>query len=157
MELLAFLCRLDEAKIHYRLGHHQPDSITVEVAIPGERWEIAFYQSGRVDVEKFCSDGRTADHTVLEGLFREGAVSPSDGDPTAKLGVQEAVFDLPPDEKLQLVQDLWEDLAAHPDDVPVPPWQIAEAKRRKAEFEQDPSSGVTWEEMKRRIRERHGF
>jgi putative addiction module component (TIGR02574 family) len=31
----------------------------------------------------------------------------------------ESVFDLSPAEKLQLVEDLWDDLAAVPKDVPV--------------------------------------
>lgn len=34
-----------------------------------------------------------------------------------------SVFDLSPAEKLQLVQDLWDDLAASPDDVPINEWQ----------------------------------
>ncbi len=37
----------------------------------------------------------------------------------------ESVFDLSPAEKLQLVEDLWDDLAATPELVPVPDWNIA--------------------------------
>ena len=43
-----------------------------------------------------------------------------------------SVFDLSPSEKLQLVEDLWDDLAATPSDVPVPDWQVEELDRRKA-------------------------
>ena len=32
----------------------------------------------------------------------------------------DALFDVPPDEKLQLVNDLWDDMAAHPLGTPVP-------------------------------------
>ena len=42
-----------------------------------------------------------------------------------------SVFDLTPSEKLQLVEDLWDDLAATPSDVPLPDWQLEELKRRK--------------------------
>lgn len=66
------------------------------------------------------------------------------------------VFDLSPAEKLQLVQDLWDDLAARPEDVPVHDWQIAELERRKANLKKNPASGLSWEEVKHRIRSRHG-
>jgi putative addiction module component (TIGR02574 family) len=66
------------------------------------------------------------------------------------------VFELSPSEKLQLVEDLWDDLAAQPDEVPVHDWQIAELERRKATLLSNPASGLSWEEVKRSIRERHG-
>ncbi|HEX3152428.1 MAG TPA: addiction module protein [Gemmataceae bacterium] len=68
----------------------------------------------------------------------------------------ESVFDLSPAEKLQLVEDLWDDLAANPDDVPVHPWQIQEMKRRRANLQANPASGLSWEEIKRRVRAGHG-
>ena len=34
-----------------------------------------------------------------------------------------SVFDLSPSEKLQLVEDLWDDLATTPDAIPVHAWQ----------------------------------
>jgi putative addiction module component (TIGR02574 family) len=66
------------------------------------------------------------------------------------------VFDLSPAEKLQLVQDLWDDLAATPDEVPVHDWQKEELARRKANLQKNPASGLSWEEVKRRVRCRHG-
>lgn len=70
--------------------------------------------------------------------------------------VNESVFDLSPAEKLQLVEDLWDDLAATPDDVPVHDWQVQELERRQANLRNNPASGLSWEEVKRRIRSRHG-
>lgn len=35
-----------------------------------------------------------------------------------------ALFQLNPDDKLRLVHDLWDDLAAAPENVPVHDWQI---------------------------------
>ena len=64
---------------------------------------------------------------------------------------QPTVFDLSPAEKLQLVEDLWDDLAAEPDDVPIHEWQKQELARRKANLQNNPASGITWEEVKRRI------
>jgi putative addiction module component (TIGR02574 family) len=70
--------------------------------------------------------------------------------------VSRAVFDLSAAEKLQLVQDLWDDLAANPANVPVEDWQIEELDRRKANLERNPASTLTWDEVKKRIRERYG-
>jgi putative addiction module component (TIGR02574 family) len=68
----------------------------------------------------------------------------------------ESVFDLSPAEKLQLVEDLWDDLAANPEDVPIHDWQVRELERRKANLRDNPASVLSWEEVKRRIRSRHG-
>jgi putative addiction module component (TIGR02574 family) len=67
-----------------------------------------------------------------------------------------SVFDLSPAEKLQLVEDLWDDLAATPGDMPVHNWQKEELARRKANLMNNPASGLSWEEVKRRIRSRYG-
>jgi len=67
-----------------------------------------------------------------------------------------SVFDLSPTEKLQLVEDLWDDLATTPEDVPVHDWQKQELARRKANFLSNPTSGLSWDEVKRRVRSRYG-
>lgn len=67
-----------------------------------------------------------------------------------------SIFDLSPSEKLQLVEDLWDDLAATPEAVPVYEWQKEELARRKANLMKNPASGLSWEEVKRRVRSRHG-
>lgn len=67
-----------------------------------------------------------------------------------------SVFDLHPTEKLQLVEDLWDDLAATPEAVPVQTWQKKELARRKASLKKHPASGLDWEEVKKRIRRHHG-
>lgn len=67
-----------------------------------------------------------------------------------------SVFDLSPSEKLQLVEDLWDDLAATPEEVPVHDWQKAELARRKSNLLKNPASALTWHEVQRRVRSRHG-
>jgi putative addiction module component (TIGR02574 family) len=67
-----------------------------------------------------------------------------------------SVFDLSPSEKLQLVEDLWDDLATASETVPVHDWQKEELARRKANLMKHPASGLSWEEVKRRVRSRHG-
>lgn len=67
-----------------------------------------------------------------------------------------SVFDLSPSEKLQLVEDLWDDLASSPEAVPVHAWQIEELARRKANLKANPAPMPTWDEVKQRIRSRYG-
>ena len=63
-----------------------------------------------------------------------------------------SMFDLSPSEKLQLVEDLWDELGATPEAIPVHPGQKNEFARRKANLLKNPASGLTWEEVKRRMR-----
>jgi putative addiction module component (TIGR02574 family) len=67
-----------------------------------------------------------------------------------------SVFDLSPSEKLQLVEDLWDDLAATPEAVPVHDWQKEELARRKENLQKNPASALAWEEVKRRVRSHYG-
>lgn len=66
-----------------------------------------------------------------------------------------SVFDLSPSEKLQLVEDLWDDLAATPEAIPVHDWQREALARRKAQMLDNPAVGLTWDDVKRRVRGNH--
>jgi putative addiction module component (TIGR02574 family) len=63
-----------------------------------------------------------------------------------------SIFDLSPSEKLQLVEDLWDDLAATPEAVPVHDWQKRELARRKVNLLNNPYSGRTWDDVKLNVR-----
>lgn len=63
-----------------------------------------------------------------------------------------SLFELSPAEKLQLIEDLWDDLAS----VPSPDWQLEELERRKANLQGRVLEVQTWEELKARIRNRYG-
>ena len=67
-----------------------------------------------------------------------------------------SIFDLSPAEKLQLVEDLWDDLASTPESVPVHDWQTEELDRRKENLEKNPASGLDWEQVTHTLRARHG-
>ena len=68
----------------------------------------------------------------------------------------DSIFGLTPSEKLQLVEDLWDDLAATPEDIPIHDWQKEELERRKTNLAANPASGLSWEEVKRQVRSRYG-
>jgi putative addiction module component (TIGR02574 family) len=67
-----------------------------------------------------------------------------------------AVFSLSPAEKLQLVEELWDDIARTPDDVPAHAWQIDMIEERKVALAAAPESGMSWEEMTAHIRSLKG-
>jgi putative addiction module component (TIGR02574 family) len=66
------------------------------------------------------------------------------------------LFDPSPSEKLQLVEDLRDDLAATLETVPIHDWQKEELARRKANLLSNPASGLSWDEVQRRVRSRYG-
>src|SRR5262245_31140726 len=68
-KLLAFLERLNQAKIHYSLANTRSDAVTVLAYAPGEFWEIDFLADGDIDVERYRSNGHIDDESVLEELF----------------------------------------------------------------------------------------
>ncbi len=53
------------------------------------------------------------------------------------------MFDLKKSEKLQLVEDLWDSIAAEPESVPVTEWQKTELQRRKQNYLKNPNSTNT--------------
>ena len=58
---------------------------------------------------------------------------------------------LTPAEKLLLATELWDDLAAHPTEVPVSREQIAELDRRMAEYRKSPEKVTSWQAVQQRI------
>jgi hypothetical protein len=67
--LLSLLDRLDQLKVPYHMRHSRDDAIMVVAHAPGQYWEIEFMQAGEVDIERYRSDGRIDDDTILQELF----------------------------------------------------------------------------------------
>jgi putative addiction module component (TIGR02574 family) len=57
-------------------------------------------------------------------------------------------------ERIQLVEDLWDSIAAETGEVPLTDAQIAELGRRFADMERDPKAGDSWEVVRARIQKR---
>ncbi|MDC0762620.1 hypothetical protein POF51_18055 [Brevibacillus sp. AG] len=70
-ELNDLLNKLEERHIFYRLSKIRSESIMIEVAVPGQRWEIEMMEDGRIEIEKFISDGDIYDEKELDVLFRD--------------------------------------------------------------------------------------
>ena len=66
--LTVFLDKLEERKIYYRLNKIS-DSILVEIAVQGQRWEVEFMADGEIAIEKFISNGQVFDVKEIKILF----------------------------------------------------------------------------------------
>ncbi|MEI2406137.1 hypothetical protein V8V80_24940 [Niallia taxi] len=70
-ELIDFLNKLESSKIFYKLNKVRDEAIMVEIAVPGQRWEVEFMKDGTVEIEKFISDGDFYDVKELETLIKD--------------------------------------------------------------------------------------
>lgn len=61
------------------------------------------------------------------------------------------LLQLPLDERLQLLEDLWDSIATHPEALPLSEAQRRELDRRWDLNEQDPDRGIPWEQAKAEI------
>src|SRR5215831_9210843 len=60
---------------------------------------------------------------------------------------------LTPEERLDLIEELWNSLSADPAKIPLTDAQANELDRRVAEMDQDASLGIPWETVLAQIRE----
>jgi putative addiction module component (TIGR02574 family) len=59
---------------------------------------------------------------------------------------------MPIEEKLRVVEALWDDIAGSDEPFPLPAWHRDEVLRRSAELDADPASAITREELWTRVR-----
>jgi len=63
------------------------------------------------------------------------------------------ILELPLQERIQLVELIWDSVAAVPEAVEVSPELKAELERRMIEFERNPESGYSWDQVKSRLKD----
>ena len=70
---------------------------------------------------------------------------------TTKAELQRQALELPPEERVELVCEIWD--SVRPEEVPVPDWQLEELDRRLKELEgMDPEErSAPWEEVRKRV------
>ena len=70
--LLGFLTRLEQSRVSFVLAHTRDESIMVDIATPGWRWEVEFMQDGSVEIERYQSvAGVENDESLLDEIFRD--------------------------------------------------------------------------------------
>lgn len=67
-EALALLERLDSENVRYDLLRVR-DALMVSLSVPGERWEIEFFDDGSIEVERFRSTGTIEGREALDRLL----------------------------------------------------------------------------------------
>ena len=65
--------------------------------------------------------------------------------------IPKEILQLSTPEKLQLVEELWNDIALHPDEISLSPEQEAELDRRLELHQKKPEVGIPWEEVKSKL------
>jgi putative addiction module component (TIGR02574 family) len=61
------------------------------------------------------------------------------------------VFELPVDDRIRLVQAIWDSVAKHPEQIQLTDAQRAELDRCYQEYLDNPDEGSTWPEVKARL------
>ena len=64
----AFIRELEVSGIHYALTSAREGAVMVQVALPGERWEVEFFDCREPEVEVFRSDGSVFGSAKLSEL-----------------------------------------------------------------------------------------
>ncbi|HXO49277.1 MAG TPA: hypothetical protein VN897_18550 [Mycobacterium sp.] len=66
----AEFCReLDRRHIAYELQIVRDEALMMSVPVPGERWEIEFFDDGRIELERFISQGVAEAPSALAELL----------------------------------------------------------------------------------------
>lgn len=69
------------------------------------------------------------------------------------MSVEIAIETLSVQDKIELMDRLWESLSKSPNEIPSPAWHAAVLAARKAKLESGESKPIPWEEAKRDILE----
>ena len=63
------------------------------------------------------------------------------------------ILELPVQERIRLVELIWDSVAAVPDAVEISPALKAELEARLKDFEANPETGFSWEQVKARLKD----
>ena len=68
-KVMHFLDKVEAHGIAYTLTCVREEALMVNIAVPGERWEVGFLCDGEVEIERFRSSGAIEDETSFGELF----------------------------------------------------------------------------------------
>ena len=61
------------------------------------------------------------------------------------------IASMPIQQRIQLVEDIWDSIAEMPDAVEVPEWHKQELEKRLEAYHSNPNEGAPWQDVKKRI------
>jgi hypothetical protein len=67
--LLNFLSEMERQNIFFTLARTRPDTVMVNIRVPGEYWEVEFFADGQIEVEVFTSRAGVEGVETLAELF----------------------------------------------------------------------------------------
>ena len=73
--LYTLLQQLDRARIHYTLTRARDDTVMIQAAVPGRRYEIEVFSDGTLEVEVFGSTGSLSGEEAVDELLAIGALT----------------------------------------------------------------------------------
>lgn len=67
---------------------------------------------------------------------------------------KEQIKEMPLDQKLRLMEDLWDDLRSHEEEVKSPEWHREELEATQKRYQAGLEKPIPWEEAKRQLLDR---
>jgi putative addiction module component (TIGR02574 family) len=61
------------------------------------------------------------------------------------------ILELPTAERVAIVQEIWESMIEHPDNIATTEAQRAELERRWVDLQQNPNDGESWDDVKKSL------
>ena len=61
------------------------------------------------------------------------------------------IAEMPLEQRIQLVEDIWDSIAEIPEAVEIPAWHKQELEKRLTAYHADPAEGSPWRDVKKRI------
>ena len=61
------------------------------------------------------------------------------------------IAEMPIQQRIQLVEDIWDSIAEIPEAVQIPEWHKKELEKRLEAYHANPDEGSPWQEVKKRI------
>jgi putative addiction module component (TIGR02574 family) len=63
------------------------------------------------------------------------------------------ILELSVAEKIQIVEDIWDSISKHPEQLPVSEAEKIELDKRLESYKQNPNEGIEWETLKKNLLE----
>jgi putative addiction module component (TIGR02574 family) len=86
------------------------------------------------------------------GLIHFGKTTESSEAPVALPLPEIDVDQLTVEQRLELIGRLWDSIPDTVDEMPLPEWHREELERRLADADANPGSGISWEDVKKQLR-----
>lgn len=61
------------------------------------------------------------------------------------------ISEMPIQQRIQLVEDIWDSIAEMPEAVQIPQWHKQELEKRLEAYHANPNEGSPWKDVKKRI------